>query len=333
MEKALITGVSGFVGATLALKLVGKGIEVIGVDMSDKPRNKELNKLIQDGIVKVYKGDLNTFDFNSLPPVDYVYQIAGKVSPWGDIKEFDRINVDGTRRVIDYAKKAGSKSLLYLSSVAVYGFYGYKNLKEEDRKEYFNNPYCISKLRAETMVMNYCRDIKLPYVVIRPGNVYGPYDFTSSNQIYSLIKKGKMPYIDKGKYLSCFVYVENLADAIADAGLTPSAWNEDYNITDGHGETLGQYFEEVAKQMGVKPKFTNIPSFAAKAFATLLEGGYKLVKSKKGPFITRFSTYQNCGDYHFSIDKARNKFNFTPQISKEEGIRRTVEWFRTLEEK
>jgi nucleoside-diphosphate-sugar epimerase len=124
--------------------------------------------------------------------------------------------------------------------------------------------------------------------------------------------------------------VENLADAIVSAGTQERAWNEDYNITDGVGETLHEYFTAVAKQFGVKPKFMSLPSFIAKPFATLVEGCYKLVRSKKGPLITRFSTYQNCSDYHFSIQKAKDKFGFEPKVSMEEGIRRTVEWFNTL---
>ena len=331
MKTALITGISGFIGATLALNLISKGVSVTGVDMSDKPRNKELAALIEQGVVKVYKGDLNNFDYDTLPYADYVYQIAGKVSPWGDIKDFDHINVDGTKRVIDYAKRVGSKSFLYLSSVAVYGYYGYRDLKEEDEKHPFNNPYSLSKLHAETFVMDYCKKIGLPYVVVRPGNVYGPYDFTSSFQLYSLIEKEKMPYIDKGKYISCFVYVENLADAIADAGLTETAWNEDYNITDGVGETLHEYFAAVAQEMGVRPKFISLPSVLAKAVAATVEGAYKLVKSKKAPLLTKFSTYQNCVDYHFSIEKANKFFNYVPKVSMEEGIRRTVAWFKALE--
>lgn len=331
MESALITGINGFIGAALALDLIKKGIEVSGIDINVRPKNKELLKLIEEGRVKVYQGDLNTFNFNGLPRYDYVFQVAGKVSAWGDIKDFDRINVDGTRRVIDYAAHTGAKSFLYLSSVAVYGFYGYKCLKEEDIKRPFNNPYSLSKLNAETMVMNYCRQLNLPYVVIRPGNVYGPYDYTSSTHIYKLVRDEKMPCIDRGRYLSCFVYVENLADAIATAGIMESAWNQDYNITDAAGETLYDYLETVANTMGVRPKFISLPSGLSKLVAAAVEGAYKVGRSKKAPLITKFSTYQNCADYHFSIEKAEKFFGFKPKVSMQEGIRRTVEWFKTLE--
>ncbi|NLT18713.1 MAG: 3 beta-hydroxysteroid dehydrogenase/Delta 5--_4-isomerase [Firmicutes bacterium ADurb.Bin080] len=332
MKTALITGICGFVGSSVAIKLVEKGIQVIGVDLSDKPKNKKLADLIADGRVKIWKGDLNSFDFSSLERVDYVFQIAGKVSPWGDIRGFDKINVEGTKRVIDYAHQEGVSSFLYLSSVAVYGFGGYVDLTEEAPKNPFDNPYSISKLRAETMVVEECKKIGLPYVIIRPGNVYGPYDYTSSTHIYSKIEAGNMPYVDKGKYKSCFVYVDNLAEAIVTAGITDKAWNQDFNITDGFGETLDDYFSLVAKEMVVKNKFISIKAPLAKTVAALVEGFYKLLKIKKAPLITKFSTYQNCVDYHFSIEKARNVLGFSPNVTLEEGVKRTVEWYKTLKD-
>lgn len=139
-----------------------------------------------------------------------------------------------------------------------------------------------------------------------------------------------MPYIDKGKYISCFVYVDNLADAIVTAGLQEKAWNNDYNITDGFGETLHEYFCAVAQAMGVKPKFISLPAPLAKATAALVEGVYKLFKIKKAPLITKFSTYQNTADYHFSIEKARKVLGYQPQVSMEEGVKRAVQWFNEI---
>lgn len=330
MAKALVTGICGFVGAHLACLLHSEGLEVVGVDIGDKTRNKELQALIEGKKITVHKGDLLTFDFASLGKVDYVFQIAGKVSAWGDIADFNRINVDGTRRVIDYAKSVGAKSIVYLSSTAVYGYTGYTNLKEDAEKHPMNNPYSLSKLAAETMVMSYCKEIGQNYVVIRPGNVYGDYDMTSSYDIYKLLEKGKMPVIDNGRHKSCFVYVKNLVMGIYQAGVTPEAYNEDYNLTDGFGETLAEYLTYAASALGAKPRFTSIPAALSKLTGRTIEGIYKLLRIKTMPLITMFSVLQNCVDYHFSIEKARSKFGYNPAISLEEGTRRTAEWFKTM---
>lgn len=330
MAKALVTGICGFVGSHLACLLHQEGFEVIGVDIGSKTRNKELQMLIDEKKVKIYEGDLLTFDFSTIGTADYVYQIAGKLSAWGDIAPFNRINVDGTRRVIDYAKSVGSKVVVYLSSTAVYGYYGYTDLKEDAEKRPMDNPYSMSKLAAETMVMTYAPEIKQNYVVVRPGNVYGEYDMTSSYDIYKLLNKGKMPVIDKGKYKSCFVYIKNLVKGIYQASVTPDAYNEDYNLTDGYGETLRDYLTHAANALGVKPKLPSLPSGIAKLTGRLVEGFYRFFHIKSMPLITMFSILQNCVDYHFSIEKAREKFGYNPEVSLEEGTKRTAGWFNTM---
>lgn len=330
MKKALVTGVCGFIGAHLAALLVEQGFEVLGVDMKEKSLNSKLNGYIGTGNVKIFKGDLLSFDFNSLGAVDYVYQIAGKVSAWGNIEDFDRINVDGTRRVIDYAKSAGSEVVVYLSSVAVYGYYGFSELPETGEKKPMQNPYSLSKLHAETMVMDYCKKIGQNFVVVRPGNVYGEHDMTSSYDLYRLVSQRKMAVVDKGRYKSCFVYAGNLVNGIYQASVTPASYNEDYNITDGYGETLAEYLTYAAKALGVKPKFMSLPSQLSRFTAKTIEGVYHLFKIKTMPLITLFSVEQNSHDYHFSIKKAEKKFGYSPGISLEEGTKRTADWFRTM---
>ncbi|MDD4316061.1 MAG: NAD(P)-dependent oxidoreductase [Clostridia bacterium] len=330
MEKALITGVCGFVGAHLANLLVEDGYEVVGVDVSDKTRNVELAQHIKDGKVTIYKGSLTDFDFSVIGKTEYVFQIAGKVSAWGDIAEFNRINVDGTKRVIDYAKSVGAKVVVYLSSTAVYGYNGYTNLKEEAPKRPMDNPYSLSKLAAENMVMSYCREIAQNFVVIRPGNVFGEYDMTSSYDLYRLVEKEKMPVIDKGKYISCFVYVKNLVKGIVGAATTPEAYNEDYNLTDGCGETLREYLACVAEALGKKARFVSVPSPLSKLTARTVEGFYRLFRIKSMPLITMFSVLQNCSDYHFSIEKAASRFGYAPSITLEQGTRNTAAWYLTM---
>ena len=66
--------------------------------------------------------------------------------------------------------------------------------------------------------------------------------------------------------------------------------------------------------------------------AGLVEGIYHLFFIKKAPLITRFSVYQNCDHYSFSIDKLLSK-GYSPKVTRQEGIKRTVEWINSLEDK
>lgn len=329
METALVTGANGFIGSHLAIELVNRGFMVFAIHRRKTAQNPEYNKLVSEGKIKVFIGDVSTFNTSQLPKVDYIYHIAGKVSVWGKLEDFRKINLGGTKRFLEYAKECNVKCFTYLSSVAVYGFYGYKNIPEDGPKKPFKNPYSLSKLETENYVSEYCLKNDLPYVVIRPGNVYGEYDYTSSHEIYTRVKKEKMLISAGGKYESCFVYVGNLVEAILHTSFTQNAHNTDYNVSDNN-DTLKQYLTDVATAFKVRPKFKNFPGPIAKLTACLVEGFYKMFFIKKAPLITRFSVYQNCADYSFSIDKLKS-VGYKPKYTKEEGIQNTVNWIRGLE--
>lgn len=328
MQSVLVTGANGFIGSHLAIELVRRGFFVYGLHRRNESKNPQYNKLVQDGKIKVIRADMANLNTNDLPQVDYIFHIAGKVSVWGKLKDFKQINCEGTKKLLEYAKKVNVKCFTYLSSVAVYGFYGYKNITEEGEKKPFKNPYSISKLETENIVKDYASKNSLNYVIIRPGNVYGEYDYTSSNEIYTRVQKEKMMISAGGKYQSCFVYVGNLVKAILHTTLNQSANNTDYNVADNN-DTLKEYLTDVANEFGVRPKFTNFAKPLAKFSACMVEFIYKIFFIKKAPLITRFSVYQNCEDYSFSIQKLQS-VGYAPKFTKQQGIKNTVNWIKEL---
>ena len=328
METALITGANGFIGSHLACELVRRGFMVYGVHRSPKSKNEEYNRFVEEGRIVTCLGDVSLFDTGKLPRADYVYHIAGRVSVWGTLDEFLKINLGGTRNFLKYAKRCNAKCFTYLSSVAVYGFYGYKLLAEDGEKRPFKNPYSLSKLETENFVSEYAAENNLPYVIVRPGNVYGEYDYTSSHEVYGHVKEEKMIICGGGRYESCWVYVKNLVEAIILTSQSERARNTDYNVADSN-TSLRDYLTKVALAFNVKPKFTNFPAPLAKLVAAIVEGTYKLLCIKKAPLITRFTVCQNCADYSFSTEKLE-AVGYKKLFSEDEGIRRTVEYFNQV---
>ena len=328
-KTALITGANGFIGSHLSCELVRRGFKVIGIYRNEISKNPEFNKYIKEGKIVGYIEDFTTFDYSKIEDkIDYIFNIAGKVSAWGSVDSFMKVNYVGAKNLLDFAIKCKPECFCQFSSVAVYGFDGYVNLTEDAEKKPFNNGYSISKLETEKLVVSTCKENNLDYVIIRPGNVYGEYDYTSSNEIYGRIKKEKMLISAGGKYKSCFVYVGNLVDAVLKTTLLKEAHNTDYNVTDGNNETLKEMFTCIAKHFNVRPKFKNVPAPLAKLFAITVERCYKMFRIKKAPLITKFSVWQNCADYSFSIEKL-NKIGFYPSVSMDEGVQRTVDWFNS----
>lgn len=333
MEKtALVTGANGFIGSHLTCKLVEKGFIVHALVRRETSNNPSFLKYVKQGKIIIHLGDITSFSFKKVPKVDYVFHIAGKVSVYGKMEEFEKTNCGGTTNILKYAKEKNPTCFVYFSSTAVYGYDGYTNLKETSEKKPFNNPYPITKLKTENIVQDFCTKNQIDFLIVRPGNVFGEYDFTSSHQIYTRIKKEKMPVCAKGKYKSCFVYVKNLVDATIFLTERKQYHNTDYNITDGQNETLSEMFTMIANTFKIRPKFLNVPKGLSKCVASVVEGFYKMFKIKKAPLITKFSIWQNCADYNFSIEKLLST-GFKPKYTMQEGVTRTCNWINKLEEK
>lgn len=331
-KKVLITGGNGFIGSHTSLKFVELGYIVYVLCRSASSENPKFNKNVDSGNIKIIQGSVVDFDYTKLNvQFDYIIHIAGKVSAYGKLEDFMKINYGGTKKLLEFAStQKYLKCFTYLSSTAVYGYYGYVHLKENDTKRPFNNPYSISKLETENLVQDYCPKHNINYLIIRPGNVFGEYDYTSSHEIYSRVKRQKMSICAGGKKLSCFVYVGNLAEAISFTTTHPHCYNTDYNVSDGQDETLKEYLTMVANSFGVKAKFTNFPAPLAKFVANIIEGTYKLFHIKKAPLITRFSIWQNCADYNFSIEKLLNT-GYTIKTDFKTAIDNTVAWFNSID--
>lgn len=331
-KNVLITGGNGFIGSHITNKFVELGYKVFVICRRNSSDNPIFNKNVKSGKVKILQGNIKDFDYSKITQdINYIVHVAGLVSPYGKLKDFMEVNYNGTKKLLEYAKNINDlQCFTYLSSTAVYGYYGYTNLKEDAKKKPFNNPYSISKLETEKLVENFCTKNKIDYCIIRPGNVFGEYDYTSSHEIYGRVKKCKMSICAGGKYKSCFVYAGNLANAVIHTALKKEAHNTDYNVTDGENETLKEYLTLVANTFGVKAKFINFPAPIAKMVASLIEGTYKLFGIKKAPLITKFSIWQNCADYNFSIEKLLST-GYTKEYDFNTSIKKTVDWFNSID--
>lgn len=330
-KKVLVTGANGFIGAHLSCKLVQEENEVFAICRKTTSNNELFNLYVREGKIKVFLGDIQNFDYTILPQFDTVCHIAGKVSVYGKMSEFIKINFDATNRLLDFCAERNVETFIYFSSTAVYGYDGYTGLKEDAPKKPFKNPYSITKLKTENLVKAFCKNNNMDFLIIRPGNVYGEYDYTSSHQIYTRVKNGKMYICAHGKYKSCFVYVKNLVDFVSFALSNKDFHNQDYNVTDGQNETLYEYLSLVAKTFGVKPKFTNVPSWIAKIIASIVEVCYYAFHIKKAPIITKFSVWQNCANYNFSIEKIKST-GFEAKYDARTAVLNTCNWINSLEE-
>jgi nucleoside-diphosphate-sugar epimerase len=310
----------------LCRKLIERGDTVHGLVRSTSDLS-----LLADLSVEQHVGSLHnraSLD-EATRRVDVVYHLAAAVSDWGPLAHFRRVNVEGTRNVLEAAAGNGVRRVVYTSSTAVHGFPDAQDMDEDWPQPATPFPYCQSKQEAEALALDYHRRGKLQVVIVRPGDIFGPGDRVVLLRMSKLIEAGAVALIAGGAKLGALTYVENLADGLILAGTVEGAAGHTYIITDGIKLTWRAYFDKLALALGVpRPRFSISPAFVHAA-AGILESLYRLLRIRTRPPITRYLVTHLSTDYHFSINRARRELGYEPCVGIDEAVVRTADWYRS----
>lgn len=217
--KVLITGGAGFIGSHLANQLSENNLDVLVVDNLSKGKKDNLNKDItfvdQDIRTKKF---LKTFQ--KFKP-DYLFHLAAQTNiakSQKDPKAEFKINFLPIIGILETAKKTNLKKIIFSSSAAVYGECKVLPATENSPVNPIS-PYGISKLATENYIKYFSKEFKLPYVVLRYANVFGPkQDFTNEGGVVAIfvtkMLKGKDIQINgTGKQTRDFIFVEDVVSA------------------------------------------------------------------------------------------------------------------------
>ena len=322
--KILITGANGFIGSHLLRYFSGmKEHFTCGLVR----KTSDLSRLA-DGNYHLVIASLQDPLEGLLAGFDAVIHTAALSLDWGDYRDFYRSNVEGSVRLLRAARRSGVKRFIHLSSTVVYGFGG-NRMTEEDRPfDPFPNPYCLTKVRAEEKLKSSASGIEL--VILRPSNVIGPDDLTTTYPLIRAIKKGMIAFPAGGRYLTSPCSVKNLVAAV-DAALTaPEASGEAFNISDGNDITWKDLLALIAEKAGGRAPRFSIPLGLLRKAAGIMEKIYLLRRSSVPPIITPYRIAQVAADYSFSIDKARSRLGYDPPFTTEDEIERSVAWYNRL---
>jgi nucleoside-diphosphate-sugar epimerase len=292
MINVLLTGFSGFLGKYILKELLDNNINLITLgrskdssivcDLSDKPP------------------DLS--NFNS---IDYVIHVAGKAhvdsNKHHNSNEIYKTNVFGTKNLLSSFKFDSLKSIIYISSVSVYGCESGYNITE-DHPLQPNDAYSNSKIEAERLIMDYCSKKNINYCIFRlpllvgknpPGNL--------GNMIYA-IKRGFYFNISEAEVPKSMVLAEDVAKLIVKS-LDISGI---YNLTDGLHPTISQLSKSISNQLNRKNLFS-IPLCFAKLLSYLGDiFGTKFPLNKKK--LTKLLS-----PLTFDDSKARKELQWSPR--------------------
>jgi nucleoside-diphosphate-sugar epimerase len=320
---ALVTGASGFIGGRLVERLATEE----GVNVRAMVRNTNRAERLRRLPVEIIEADL--LDLRSLLKAvegcDLVFHCAALVRETGSRDEFFRINVKGTENILDVSSRAGAKRFVHFSSVAVYGTSPPDKTDETTPVQPCGNLYCDTKIAAENAVWAAYQKRKLPVIVIRPANVYGPHSNPWTIRPMKLVNSGQMVLINEGTGICNYVYIDNLLDATIAATKRDESVGEVYLISDGIAAPWKEFFGYYAQMAGMR-KIRSVPVGVGKAIAFGME--VISIITRKPPKITREAVRFLTCQARFNIEKAKMELGYQPRFSLEEGMKLTEQWLR-----
>jgi nucleoside-diphosphate-sugar epimerase len=263
MKAALVTGASGFLGGNLVAALCRRGVKVRALV---RPTS-DLHRLSGLG-AEIVRGDV--CDLASLREAargqQVVFHAAAKVPDWGPRREFFRVNLDGTRKVVAACQDAGVERLVHVSSMTVLGLPRHGAAVDE-QSPYDPSPkdaYTASKIAAEED--RACG--KWPARSLRPsrsgqGRSGAPGDPSITPRIAALLRRGRAVYIGRASNRLALSHVDNLTLGLRLAAETPAAAGQVYHLTDGETVTAREVIDGLAALLGTARPRWSVPFFSS----------------------------------------------------------------------
>ena len=310
--KILVTGGAGFIGSSFiryALE-TRKGIEIVNFDLLTYAGNLgNLAEVANDSRYQFVRGDIAENShvekvFRKHRP-DVVVNFAAETHVDRSIENsapFVRANVEGTRCLLDQARAHKVSRFIQISTDEVYGSLGSTGSFREDSPLDPSSPYSASKAAADLMALSYFRTYRLPCVVTRCSNNYGPYQFPEKLipvLITNAMEDRPLPIYGDGLNVREWIFADEHSRAVLTA-LDRGVPGEVYNIGSGYEKTNIDVVREVLRLLG-KP-----------------ESLIHYVKDRPGH------------DRRYAIDcsKIRNEWNWQPRIDFSTGLASTIDWYR-----
>ena len=318
-KMSVITGGTGYVGLALVKHLISLGERVRLLLLEDHP--------CLDGIdCEKYVGNIcNPLDLDAcFAGAETVYHIAGVVDISGKKEELMwKVNVEGTKNVVESCKRCGVKNLIYVSSIDTYP----DKFSEGEKTELssysevgLTSGYAITKAIATQIVLDAKDDLKV--CCVQPTGVLGPDDYMGSSigATMDLFIKGLFPVsMDFGRYN----FVDNRDMAIAMRNAVDLGRSGECYILSGEVITVDELMGYMAQTLGRKKPKIKLPKAAILPFVPLVSKAMDLAKLP--PMLNSFSLSKLEENCNFSNEKAKRELNFKPRPVAE-TVRDSVLW-------
>jgi nucleoside-diphosphate-sugar epimerase len=313
--KILIAGGAGFIGSHLTKFHLSKNDDVTVIDnyITGRKNNLPSDSEGLNNNLKIIEANITDFNFSSLPRFDIIYNLASPASP----KDFEQLSIEilksnslGLINLLDFFIKSNSQTLVFSSTSEVYG-----DPEEHPQKEsYFGhvNPvgprscYDEGKRFAEAIIMAYFRKYKKDIRTARIFNTYGPLmkkddGRVVSNFINQALENKPLTIYGQGTQTRSFCYISDMVDGLYLLATTPKLAGEIINIGNPNEKNILEIADIIKKLTQSQSKIVFEP-------------------------IGQDDPKKRCPD----ISKAKQLLNWEAKISLEQGLEKTIEYFKNL---
>jgi len=268
--KALVTGAAGFVGSTLAERLVDTGADVVGIDCFTDFYPRPLKERNLAGLrgcrqFRLIESRIQDADLaRALEDRTHVFHLAAQAGvrkSWGrDFAIYTENNIEATQVLLEACTKADLERIVYASSSSVYGDVAVMPFREDALPQPVS-PYGVSKLAAEQLCYLYHVNFGLPTVSLRYFTVYGPRqrpDMGFHKFLRSTLRGEPITVYGDGEQTRDFTFVGDAVNATI-AAATRGVPGRVYNIGGGSRVSVNQVFDMIGRVAGVRPHVTVDP--------------------------------------------------------------------------
>lgn len=333
-----LTGATGFIGSHVAECFLQNGENLVC-----SARTGSNTSFLETLPVTLLEVDLEDEEVvsRSLGSTDFVIHTAGLVNDWSSYNDFYNANVVCTRNIMQACVKNGIRDVIITGTNASYGEENAKEVKSESSPASPNYPYFlnsilpsrinhyrVTKHLATMEAIATAREHSINLTVLEPVWVYGEREFSSGFYEYMKTIKEGIPFFpgSRKNYFHA-VYAGDLARAYYQAYLKRLEGIHRILIGNDPIHTMQEIYGVFCREMGIK-KPTNLPKALVYPVGLMMEIFAELFKSKNPPLLSRSRVNMFYDNIQYNIEKAKSLLAFQQTYSLEEGIARTVNWYK-----
>ncbi len=322
--RVLVTGATGFTGGHLARALAARGEVVSALVRTEGPAAAALARA---GVTLV-TGDLR--DPQTLAAaaggVDIVYHIAAIYRQAGLADSVYRaVNALAVKDVIEAAARGGVRRVVHCSTVGVHGDVEHPPANE-DAPLRPGDVYQVTKLEGEELARAAAARLGVEVTIARPTGIYGPGDRRLLKLFRGVVRR-RWITLGAGEIYYHLTFIDDLVDGLRLCGTHPAAANRTYILAGGEVTTLNELVALIADVAGVPAPTRHFPVWPVWTAGAVCEALCRPFGVEPPIFRRRVDFFTK--SRAFDITRARTEIGFAPRVGLREGIRRTLDWYRT----